>query len=55
MYEYNLILFTEDQISMGISAVALVVSEVWNHWKNNNYTPESKLAQEQLDEMKQSK
>lgn len=52
MYGYNLIPFTEDEISMGISAVALVISEIWNHYKNNNYSQHAKEAQDKLDEMK---
>lgn len=55
MYGFNLIPFTEDEISIGISAVALVISELWNHYKNNNYTPEAKQAQSQLDELKQNR
>lgn len=53
MYGYSLIPFTEEEISMAISAVALVASELWNHYKNNNYSPAAKLTQEQLDQLKQ--
>ncbi|MBP1967962.1 SPP1 family holin [Virgibacillus natechei] len=55
MYGYSLIPFTDEEISMGISAVALVVSEVWNHFKNNNYSKEAKETQQVLDRKKKQK
>jgi SPP1 family holin len=55
MYGYNLIPFTDEEISLGISAVAVVVSEVWNHFKNNNYTKNAKRAQVYLDTIKGGK
>ncbi|WP_226035582.1 phage holin [Aquibacillus saliphilus] len=53
MYGYNLIPYTDEEINVGISAIALVVSELWNHYKNNNYSPEAKKAQAELDKAKQ--
>lgn len=55
LYGINLIPFSENEINAGISAVALVVSALWNHFKNNNYTDESKEAQELLNETKKLK
>lgn len=52
LYGYQLIPFTDEEIATGISVVALVISEIWNHYKNNNYTPEAKKVQGKLDEMK---
>lgn len=52
MYGHTLIPFTNEEISIGISAVALVGSEIWNHWKNNNYTKRAKEAQKHIDESK---
>lgn len=48
MYGYTLIPFTDEEISLGISAAAMVISEVWNHYKNNNYTPQAKNAQKHI-------
>lgn len=52
LYDIQLIPFTSEEIATGISAVALVVSELWNHYKNNNYTKASKEAQEFLNSRK---
>lgn len=52
MYGYNLIPFTDEEINLGISAVALVASEIWNHYKNNNYSPAAKSAQRQINKAK---
>jgi len=46
---FQLIPFTEEEIATGVSVVALVASEIWNHWKNNNYTKKAKEAQKKLD------
>ncbi|WP_373896393.1 phage holin [Virgibacillus sp. CBA3643] len=53
MFGYPLLPFDNDQIIAGVSAVALGGSEVWNHWKNNNYTGKAKQAQNYLDEIKE--
>lgn len=41
---YQILPFDDEQIVSGLSIVALVASEVWNHWKNNSYTQEAKEA-----------
>jgi SPP1 family holin len=55
LYGYQLIPFTSEEVAAGISAVALVISEVYNHWKNNDYTTEAKEATKQLKEQKKAK
>lgn len=42
----------EDAITRGVYAIIYVGVLVWNHWKNNNYTPEAKEAQARLTELK---
>lgn len=41
---YQLLPFDNEQIANGISIAALIISEVWNHWKNNSYTKAAKEA-----------
>lgn len=53
--EYQLLPFSNEQIAAGASIVALVGAEIWNHYKNNNYTPEAKRAQKYLDGEKEAK
>lgn len=36
--------FSNEEIVQGLSVVALVGSELWNHWKNNSYTMPAKEA-----------
>lgn len=52
---YQLIPFTDEEIAKGISIVALVFSEVINHYKNNNYSKEAKKTQVHLDNLKKRK
>ena len=52
IYDVQLIPFTSEEIAAGISAIALIISELWNHWKNNNYTRASKKAQKVLNNSK---
>lgn len=51
----SLLPFTNEEISMAISSVALVISEVWNHYKNNSYTDEAKFADDFIRELKKQK
>lgn len=52
MNGHNLIPFTDEEISMGISSAALVVSEIVNHYKNNDYSEEAKEGTEYMNELK---
>lgn len=47
--------YTDEQINIAISSVALVFSEIWNHYKNNNYSEESIIADEYMHELKKRK
>lgn len=44
MLGYQLLPFENEEIATGISIVALALSEIWNHWKNNSYTQPAKEA-----------
>lgn len=46
--------FDNEEIAAGISVVALVINEVWNHWKNNSYTQSAKEADVYLKSKKES-
>ncbi|GAB4073244.1 hypothetical protein GCM10028778_08030 [Barrientosiimonas marina] len=50
---YDLLPFDNQEIVNGASFVAMIVSEVWNHYKNNDYTPEAKHATNYMEAMKQ--
>jgi len=34
--------FENEEIVAGLSVFAMVLSELWNHWKNNSYTQKAK-------------
>lgn len=44
MMDKPILPFDNEQIVLGVSVVAMVVTEVWNHWKNNSYTQSAKEA-----------
>lgn len=57
---YQLLPFENEEIATGISIVALALSEIWNHWKNNSYTKPAieadaylKARKEKLKELKE--
>ncbi|GAB3801036.1 phage holin [Virgibacillus kimchii] len=54
MFGYELLPFRDEAIVAGISVVALAGTEIWNHWKNNNWTPEAERAQKYLDGEKEA-
>jgi SPP1 family holin len=49
MFGYPILPFEDEQIIAGVSSAALIGGEIWNHWKNNNWTPEAERAQKYLD------
>ncbi|WP_416149515.1 phage holin [Salipaludibacillus sp. HK11] len=55
MFGVELLPFNDDQIIAGVSASALVVSEMWNHWRNNSYSEEAKEADLYLETVKELK
>jgi len=52
MMGYKLLPFSDEEIVTGISIIAMVVTELWNHWKNNSYTRAAKEADKQLKKAK---
>lgn len=55
MAGYDLLPFDNDEIVTGLSIVAMVASELWNHWKNNSYTEPAKESDRILKKAKQNK
>lgn len=55
LFEVEFIPYTDEQIATGVSWVAMVAVELWNHWKNNSYTPEAKHADVYLNSRKQKR
>lgn len=51
-FGFNPLPLEEDTIYTVVSAIAMLLSWIWGFWKNNNFTPESKQAQEMLDNLK---
>lgn len=49
---YDLLPFSNDQIVAGLSVLAMVASEIWNHWKNNSYTGKAIQADKHLKNLK---
>lgn len=53
MMGFELLPFSDQQIVSGLSVAAMVISEVWNHYKNNDYSKEAKHATNYLRSMKE--
>ena len=51
--DVNFLPYTDDQIAAGISSVALVVSEIWNHYKNNDYSEEAEAGTRKMKHLKE--
>lgn len=49
---HQLLPFDNEEIAAGLSIVALILSEIWNHWKNNSYTQPAKEADVFLESQK---
>lgn len=52
MMGIELLPFTKEEIVTGVSLVAMVGVETWNHWKNNSYTEEAKQADNYYEAIK---
>jgi len=52
MAGYELLPFDNGEIVMGLSIAAMVINELWNHWKNNSYTGKAKQADNYLESIK---
>lgn len=55
LFDKNPIPFSEDELYVGLSVVAGVVSEIWVWWKNNSFTPEAIVADSYKDSLKEAK
>lgn len=55
LFDVELIPYSDEQIATGVSWVAMIVVELWNHWSNNSYTPEAKHADAYLRSRKDQK
>ncbi|MFD2924158.1 phage holin [Halobacillus naozhouensis] len=55
MFGYQLLPFSSQEIATGVSMAAMVGSEIWNHYKNNNYSQAAKYAQNYLESIKGDK
>lgn len=49
----NFLPYTDDQIAAGVSSAALVVSEIWNHYKNNDYSHEAEVGTRKMKQLKE--
>ena len=45
--------FNNEQIVVGISIVVMIITEIWNHWKNNSYTDEAREADIYMNKLKE--
>ncbi|GLO65265.1 MULTISPECIES: phage holin [Oceanobacillus] len=52
IFGHQLIPFSNEEIATGLSVLALALSEIWNHWKNNSYTKSAKEADKYLKQLK---
>jgi len=49
---YKLIPLSNEELVSVLSLIALFISEIWNHWKNNSYTPSAKEADKLMEKLK---
>ncbi|GGP16487.1 SPP1 phage holin family protein [Oceanobacillus neutriphilus] len=52
MLGYRLIPLSNEDLVSVLSLIALLVSEIWNHWKNNSYTSQAKEADKLMKKLK---
>lgn len=53
MFGKNPIPFSEDEIYVGLSAIATVAATIWAWWKNNSFTKNAIAADEYLKGLKE--
>lgn len=53
IFGVNVPVISENALIETFTAIIYVSVLIWNHWKNNNYTPEAKEAQKRLEELKE--
>lgn len=49
---YNPLPFTDDQFGQAVSMVFTVAASLWNWWKNNSFTQEAIIADENMRSQK---
>ncbi|WP_080873742.1 phage holin [Oceanobacillus timonensis] len=49
---YKLIPLSNEELVSVLSLIALFISEIWNHWKNNSYTSQAKEADKLMEKLK---
>ena len=52
MMGYQILPFSNEEIVAGVSIASMVAIEIWNHYRNNNYSPAAKEAQKVIDNLK---
>ncbi|MCT1904667.1 phage holin [Oceanobacillus sojae] len=52
LFGYRIIPLSNEDLVSVLSLIALLVSEIWNHWKNNSYTPSAKEADKLMKKLK---
>ncbi|GIO22899.1 phage holin [Oceanobacillus sp. J11TS1] len=53
LFGYQLIPLSNEELVSVLSLIALFISEIWNHWKNNSYTSSAKEADKFMEKLKQ--
>lgn len=48
----NPIPYSDDELYVGLSSVASVLSTLWSWWKNNSFTKSALIADEYLKDLK---
>lgn len=49
---YQLIPLSNEELVSIVSIIVLLISEIWNHWKNNSYTSHAKEADKLMEKWK---
>lgn len=52
IFGFNLLPYEEKDIYEGVSTLATIIATIWTAWKNNSFTYEGQLTDEQLKELK---
>lgn len=51
-FEFKVIPFEDDQIYEGVSLVLTIIVTIWATWKNNSFTTEAQMVDNQLKRLK---